>query len=78
MSQTARREVLFPDAVFQLVPCREVHTVAALLIGPILTCFPYALSRALTTRLARFWGNARNNRAGAAIPWFFRSTAMIE
>ena len=41
------------DIVFQLVLYREVHPGAALLVGPILICFPYALSRALTTRLAR-------------------------
>jgi len=41
------------DVVFQLVLYRAVHPGAALLVGPILICFPYALSRALTTRLAR-------------------------
>jgi len=41
------------DVVFQLVLYHEVHPGAALLVGPILICFPYALSRALTTRLAR-------------------------
>ena len=37
------------DVVFQLVLYRAVHPGAALLVGPILVCFPYALSRALTT-----------------------------
>jgi hypothetical protein len=44
------------DVVFQLVLYREVHPGAALLIGPILICTPYALSRALTNRLARMLG----------------------
>jgi hypothetical protein len=41
------------DVVFQLILYRAVHPGAALLVGPIFICFPYALSRALTTRLAR-------------------------
>ena len=41
------------DIVFQLVLYHSVHPGAALLVGPILICFPYAVSRALTTRLAR-------------------------
>jgi hypothetical protein len=41
------------DLVFQLVVYRSVHPGAALLVGPILICFPYALSRAVTTRVAR-------------------------
>ena len=44
------------DVVFQLVLYHAVHPGAALLVGPILICFPYALSRALTTRLARGLG----------------------
>jgi len=44
------------DVVFQVVLYREVHPGAALLIGPILICTPYALSRALTNRLARSLG----------------------
>jgi hypothetical protein len=40
------------DVVFQFVLYGEVHPGAALLIGPILTCLPYAVSRALTTRVA--------------------------
>jgi hypothetical protein len=39
------------DVVFQLVLYHSVHPGAALVIGPILICAPYALSRALTTRL---------------------------
>jgi hypothetical protein len=44
------------DVIFQLVLYREVHPGAALLIGPILICTPYALSRALTNRLVRRFG----------------------
>jgi hypothetical protein len=40
------------DVVFQLMIYHAVHPGAALLVGPILICAPYALSRALTTRLA--------------------------
>jgi len=40
------------NVVFPLVLCRSVHPGAVVLIGPILICAPYALSRALTTRLA--------------------------
>jgi len=39
------------DVIFQLVIYRSVHPGAALLIGPILICLPYAISRALTTRV---------------------------
>ncbi len=48
------------DLVFQLVLYRSVHPGAAVVIGPILICFPYALSRALTTRLAG-WRRAAPN-----------------
>ena len=41
------------DVVFQLILYREVHPGAALLIGPILICTPYAISRALTNRSVR-------------------------
>ncbi len=44
------------DVVFQLVLYHSVHPGAALLVGPILICFPYALSRALTARVARKFG----------------------
>ena len=46
------------DLVFQLVLYGSVHPGAALVIGPILICAPYALSRALTNRLAR-WSRGR-------------------
>jgi hypothetical protein len=41
------------DIVFQLVLYRSVHPGAAVVIGPILICFPYAVSRALTARATR-------------------------
>ena len=44
------------DVVFQLVLYREVHPGAALVVGPILICLPYGLSRALTTGLVRRLG----------------------
>jgi hypothetical protein len=47
------------DVVFQLVLYHAVHPGAALVVGPILICTPYALSRALTTRLARWSGRSR-------------------
>jgi hypothetical protein len=51
------------DIVFQLIIYHSVHPGAALVIGPILICFPYALSRALTTRLAG-WRRAAPNALG--------------
>jgi hypothetical protein len=44
------------DIVFQWVLYRAVHPGAALVVGPILICLPYALSRALTNRLALLLG----------------------
>jgi hypothetical protein len=41
------------DVIFQLILYEAVHPGAALLIGPILIGFPYAASRALTTRVTR-------------------------
>lgn len=40
------------DVVFQYVLYKAVHPGAALVIGPILICVPYAVSRALMNRLA--------------------------
>jgi len=51
------------DVVFQLILYRSVHPGAALVIGPIFICFPYALSRALMTRLAGWLGESRKCRA---------------
>lgn len=45
------------DIVFQLIIYHSVHPAPALVIGPILVCFPYALSRALTTH-AEAWRRA--------------------
>jgi hypothetical protein len=44
------------DIVFQFVLYHEAHPGAALVVGPILICLPYGLSRALTNRLARLSG----------------------
>jgi hypothetical protein len=41
------------DIVFQLVLYRSVHPGAALVVGPIFICLPYAVSRALTTRVTQ-------------------------
>ena len=41
------------DLVFQLILYRSVHPGAALVVGPILICAPYALARALSNRVAR-------------------------
>jgi hypothetical protein len=40
--------------IFQQVLYRSVHPGAALLIGPILICFPYVVSRELTIRITRW------------------------
>jgi len=44
------------DAVAQLLIYRQVHPVVALVIGPTLIGLPYAVSRALTNRVARRLG----------------------
>jgi hypothetical protein len=41
------------DLIFQVVLYRSVHPGAALVVGPILICAPYALSRAVSNRVAR-------------------------
>ena len=41
------------DAVAQLLIYRQVHPVAALVIGPALICLPYAVARALSNRVVR-------------------------
>ena len=46
------------DIVFQWVLYGAVHPGAAVLIGPILICAPYAIARALTTRVAGWLGVA--------------------
>jgi hypothetical protein len=44
------------DCVAQLLILRMVNPFAALLVGPVLIGFPYASSRALTNRMARWRG----------------------
>ena len=46
------------DAISQLLIYRQVHPGAALVVGPVLICTPYALARAVTTRLARRFSKA--------------------
>jgi hypothetical protein len=41
------------DIMFQLFLYRSVHPGAAVMVGPILICIPYAASRALTTRVTK-------------------------
>jgi hypothetical protein len=41
------------DAVAQLLIYRQVHPGAALVVGPILICAPYAMARALTNRMSQ-------------------------
>jgi hypothetical protein len=40
------------DIVFQLILYHSLHPGAAWVVGPILICIPYMVSRSLTTRLA--------------------------
>jgi hypothetical protein len=47
------------DAVAQQLIYKEIHPGAALLIGPVLICFPYASARGLTNRLARWLNQER-------------------
>jgi len=49
---------IIADAVSQFLIYRQVHPGAALVVGPVLICAPYALSRAATTRLVRTFGKA--------------------
>jgi hypothetical protein len=42
------------DAVAQLLIYKRIHPGAALVIGPALVCLPYAATRGLTARLARW------------------------
>jgi len=41
------------DAIAQLLIYRQVHPGAALVIGPVFICVPYAVARALSNRAAR-------------------------
>jgi hypothetical protein len=44
------------DALFQKVILGATYPGAALVLGPVLICFPYALARALANRAARAFG----------------------
>jgi len=41
------------DILFQLILYRSVHPGAAVLIGPLFICIPYAVSRVLTSRVTQ-------------------------
>lgn len=41
------------DSVAQLLIYRQVHPGAALVVGPVLICVPYAVARALANRVTR-------------------------
>ena len=48
------------DVIAQLLIYRLVHPGAALLVGPMLVCGPYALARGVTNRVTRLWaGNTQ-------------------
>ena len=47
------------DAVAQLLIYRQVHPVAALVVGPFMIGLPYAVVRALTNRVAAAFGRGR-------------------
>jgi hypothetical protein len=40
------------DAAAQLLIYKRIYPGAALVVGPVVICFPYSVSRALTSRLA--------------------------
>jgi hypothetical protein len=44
------------DVVAQFLIFRQVHPVAALVVGPVLIATPYSLARAVTNRVSRFVG----------------------
>jgi hypothetical protein len=48
------------DAVAQLLIYSRIHPGAALVIGPLLICIPYSVSRGLSARLAR-WLKQKNS-----------------
>lgn len=48
------------DVLAQLLIYRLVHPGAALVVGPVLICIPYAVARALTNRVARRMNLERN------------------
>jgi hypothetical protein len=50
---------ILADIVFQVVLYSAVHPAVALLVGPVLICMPYAVSRALARRLCGWRGRTR-------------------
>lgn len=51
-------------AVAQLLIYKRIHPGAALVVGPVLICFPYTISRSLTGRLAG-WLKGKGSKACA-------------
>lgn len=47
------------DAIAQLLIYRQVHPGAAVVIGPVLICLPYAIARALSNRVIRLIRRSR-------------------
>jgi hypothetical protein len=43
------------DTVAQFLIYGLVHPGAAIVLGPVLVCFPYAVSRALVNRISQLW-----------------------
>jgi hypothetical protein len=43
------------DTVAQFLIYGLVHPGAAIVLGPVLVCFPYAVSRALANRISQLW-----------------------
>jgi hypothetical protein len=43
------------DVAAQLLIYKQIHPGAAIVIGPILVCLPYAVARDLTARIARIY-----------------------
>jgi len=56
------------DAVAQLLIYGQVHPGAALVIGPVLICIPYAVTRALTNRVTRLARRDRGNGGSGTTP----------
>jgi hypothetical protein len=47
------------DAVAQLLIYGQVHPGAAVVVGPVLICIPYAVARALSHRFMQLTGRWR-------------------
>jgi hypothetical protein len=52
------------DIISQFLIFREIHSAAALLLGPVLIVFPFAAFRALTNRVS--WRNLKRQTPRAA------------